>query len=112
MVHYFVSIDHSTQQLYMCIKTLCIIVWLGNLRKKFENYPPMHNFWAWSSCTQGKKLKIPSIENLKVLNNVFQCNFNLAKQVTYEKKAWTFGGWCNSSLGGKLGKETLNQCRW
>ncbi len=69
--------------------------------RKFESHPPAYNFWAWFSYTQRKKLKRPSNENLKYMNNVIQCNFNLAKQITREKKAWIFGGQCSSSLGGK-----------
>ncbi len=68
--------------------------------------------WAWSSYTQRKKLKKPSNENLKYLNNVLQCNLNLMKQATYEKGAWCFGGRCSSSLGRKLGKEVRNQCQY
>jgi hypothetical protein len=69
--------------------------------RKFEVYPlALHKFWAWFSYIQGKKLKKPNNENL---NNVLQCNFNLAKQATCEKGTWTFGGRCTSSLGGKLG---------
>ncbi len=70
----------------MCTKTQWIKVWYGNSTKKSETYLPTHNFWAWSSYTQKKKLKRPSNVNLKDLSNVLQCNFNLAKQVTYEKK--------------------------
>jgi hypothetical protein len=57
-----------------------------DLETQRETYLPTHNFWAWFSYTQRKKLQRPSNVNLKDLSNVLQCNFNLAKQVTCEKK--------------------------
>jgi hypothetical protein len=111
VAHYFVTTHHSPQQMLMSIETQCTKIRIGNSTRKFEAYLLTHNFWAWSSCKQRKKLKRPSNENLKDLNNVLWCNFNLAKQVAYEKGASNSRGRCNSSLGGKLGRESHNQCQ-